>query len=227
MRKSPVRSKEHAGDFAWKGEGGMKLSELDVAKLYTLDDATKEKILFCDCPDDGGSGDVALLLGTRHTYVYPRVEAAAKLYLDGRVRYVMPSGGVEWEIGGEQMSEALYMRQLLLEMGVPDERILLENEARSTKENMICGTLQMYRRLKLEDVRKVYIVSSELHMRRALAFAKNLLPRSIEIAPFAAWSGVDCRANWKQSVVNRTYCERSLPLIKKEVDSGGIPDIEI
>jgi len=205
----------------------MKLSELDVAKLYTLDDATKEKILFCDCPDDGGRGDVALLLGSNLRYVMPRVEAAARLYLDGRVKYVMPSGGVEWELDGERISEALYMKRLLLEMGVPEDAILLENEARTTKENMIYGTLQMYRQLKLENVHKVYIVSSELHMRRALPFARNLLPRSIEVAPYAARNGVEARVNWNKSVANRARTERSLPLVKKEVDCGGIPDIEI
>ena len=205
----------------------MKLSQMDTVGLARLDDAAKEKILFCECPDDGGRADVALLLGTDPAYVYPRVEAAARLYLDGRVKYIMPTGGVEWEHEGERISEALYMRRILLQMGVPDEVILLENEARTTKENMIYGTLQMYRRLTLAAVKRVYIVTSQSHMRRALAFAKKLLPRPIAVAPFAAWNGEDARENWKKTPERRARVERSLALVKKEVDCGWLDDIEL
>ena len=45
--------------------------------------------------DDGQSGEVALLLGTWPEQTLGRAHAAAELYHAGRVKYIVPSGGVD------------------------------------------------------------------------------------------------------------------------------------
>jgi uncharacterized SAM-binding protein YcdF (DUF218 family) len=76
------------------------------------------------------------------------------------------------------------MARILKENGVPEEAILIENEAQTTKENMICGTLVINRLLRLQNVKRICIVTSANHMRRSLALARLLLPRSVEATPY-------------------------------------------
>ena len=100
----------------------MKISQIDKEQLLALPDEDKHRILYTGWADDGQPADAALLLGTR--LCEERAAAAAKLYHAGRVPYIMPSGGVEWELDGEMISEARYMAKLLEQAGVPEEAIL-------------------------------------------------------------------------------------------------------
>lgn len=205
----------------------MKLSELTVAEVAALDDAKKTRIIFGDLTDDGGKGEFVILLGGRFAFLAERCEAAARLYLAGRVSYIIPSGGVAWEYEGGKMTEAEYMRKLLLERGVPEEAIVLENEATTTKENMIYATLQMNRKLGLKALHKAYIATSQSHMRRGLRFARIFLPSTMEVAPCPAIGGVEARDCWNLTEVGRQRAERELFLIKDQVDLGILEDIEL
>ena len=122
----------------------MKLSQITTEQIKLLSDEQLNSIVFggegADNVTDGGCADVALLLGTRPDIAKERAEAAAELYLGGRVRHIIPTGGVEWETDGRTVSEARYMADILCSLGVPEDAITLEEEARTTKENMIFGT---------------------------------------------------------------------------------------
>ena len=168
----------------------MKLSQITTQQIKLLSDQQLNSIVFggegADNVTDSGCADVALLLGTRPDIAKERAEAAAELYLGGRVRHIIPTGGVEWETDGRTVSEARYMADILCSLGVPEDAITLEEEARTTKENMICSTLQINRRLRLQHTKTCMIVTSASHLRRSLALAKLLLPRSMTISGFAA-----------------------------------------
>ena len=169
----------------------MKLSQITIEQIKQLSDEQLHSIVFggeganseCTC---GGCADVALLLGTRPDIAKERAVAAAELYLGGRVRHIIPTGGVEWETDGRTVSEARYMADILRALGVPDDAVTLEEEARTTKENMICSTLQINRCLRLQHTKTCMIVTSASHLRRSLALAKLLLSRSMEIWGFSA-----------------------------------------
>jgi uncharacterized SAM-binding protein YcdF (DUF218 family) len=200
----------------------MKLSALSADKLNTLPDAEILSILYQDLRDAGASADAAILLGTAPQNADVRARAAAQAYLDGRIPYIVPSGGVKWEVGGAMVSECDYMSAILLGMGVPREAILEENEARTTKENMICSILQLNRALKLQNVRRVMIVSSAEHMRRSLALARLLLPRSVEATP--------CPATLPRKTIpdenTRALLLREVDLLRGLVQSRLIDEIE-
>ena len=196
----------------------MKISQIDKEQLLALPDEDKHRILYTGWADNGQPADAALLLGTR--LCEERAAAAAKLYHAGRVPYIMPSGGVEWELDGEMISEARYMARLLQQAGVPEEAILLENEARTTKENMICGTLQLSRALHLQNLHRVIIVTADYHMKRSLALARCLMPRFVEI------SGVASPPPAAEPERLPKAINSELSLLKGLVDAGIIPDIE-
>ena len=205
----------------------MKVSQLTKEQIALLPDDKKAKIIFGNLEDDGGKGEFVVLLGGRFAFLSERVEAAARLYHAGRVSYVVPSGGVAWEHEGIKMTEAEYMRSLLLARGVPEEAIVLENEATTTKENMIYATLQMNRKLGIANMHKAYVATSHSHMRRSLRFAEIFLPSTVKVAPCAAIGGLDSKESWNLTEVGRARAERELYLIKDQIDLGILSDIEL
>ena len=201
----------------------MKLSQ--VTKEYIASMPLEEKVDFIcgDIADDGMSAPVALLLGGNPNNAIPRAKAAAELYHTGRISYIVPSGGVKWDFFGEEVSEANYMKRVLIESGVPEEAIILEDEARTTKENMIYGTLQINRKLKFEKVDRVIIVTSRSHMKRSIALAKAFLPRKVNVSAYPA-NHEAIIAGMPES--EGKWIAKELDLIKGLVDSGVIEDFE-
>jgi uncharacterized SAM-binding protein YcdF (DUF218 family) len=80
--------------------------------------------------------DVALVFGTGlHWKAESRWRTAAAVFDRGLAPHLIVSGGVPMP-GMRAMSEAEWFRERLLEHGVPDERIHLENRATNTGENI-------------------------------------------------------------------------------------------
>lgn len=69
----------------------------------------------------------------------------------------------------EPMTEAQAMRAYLLAQGVPDADILLEDASFNTRQNLTNA-----RALLGEDVTKVLIVTSNYHLPRAMALARDI-----------------------------------------------------
>ncbi len=109
--------------------------------------------------------DVAVVLGAR---VYPdgtlslalsdRLDTAADLFRDGRVRFVLVSGAT----GVEGINEAGAMRSYLLDAGLPEDRILVDPEGVNT-----LATARNTRRLMNEQrLTSALIVSHYFHLAR-------------------------------------------------------------
>ena len=101
-----------------------------------------------------------------------RVLYAAQLYHAGKARLVIASGGAQ----REGPAEAYAMAALLTEWGVPQEAIMLETASRNTYENAVNSK----RLLGAHGLHQVLLVTSALHMPRALALFRAL---GIEAAP--------------------------------------------
>ena len=179
-----------------------------------------------DIKDDGAAGDAAILLGGNPHNAMERAEAAAALYRAGRVNYIVASGGVEWEYGGELLSEADLMKRVLLAGGVPEEAILLDQLARTTKENMLCSTIVLERTLKIARIDSVVIVTSQAHMKRSLALARALLPRKFQISGYPAYPK-QTREEWLSVEKNRSALDNGIRLIKGLVDGRVVEDMDI
>jgi uncharacterized SAM-binding protein YcdF (DUF218 family) len=172
------------------------------------------------------SAPVALLLGGNPNNARNRALAAAELYRAGRVPYIIPSGGVKWDIDGEMISESHFMKRILMENGVPEEAIILENQATTTVENMIFGTLQIYRKLKFKNAPHVIIVTSEAHMKRSMALAKAIMPRALTLSAYPAFHNAPTD-KWFESEANLKALDTEVRLLKDLADSGFIEDFEI
>ena len=105
-----------------------------------------------------------------------RVLHAAELYHAGRVARLLLSGGANPVISAR--SEAAVTRELLLALGVPAVAILVEEESRNTRQNAAFSA----RLLRERGIDRILLVTSALHMRRALARFRD---QGLEVIPAA------------------------------------------
>jgi uncharacterized SAM-binding protein YcdF (DUF218 family) len=106
-----------------------------------------------------------------------RVWHAARLYRAGKAPVVVASGGtVPWQ--DHAFREAPVMQRLLASWGVPADSVLLESASANTYENATnTATL-----LDERETRRVLLVTSALHMRRALATFRSAGVHAIPVA---------------------------------------------
>jgi uncharacterized SAM-binding protein YcdF (DUF218 family) len=94
------------------------------------------------------------------------------------------SGGNPW--GHDLKSEGELMREILLRLGVPEEKIVVEARARTTWENAQFLTPL----LKARHITTFYLVSSQVHLQRALFTFRRFYPESLAI-PISAHPAYD------------------------------------
>lgn len=93
-----------------------------------------------------------------------RAEKAAALYLDGTVGGIVATGAV----GRHPPSEARAIRDLVVERGVPDSAVILEERSTTTLENLVNA------RALLPEGAGALIVSDLWHLPRAKLAARRL-----------------------------------------------------
>lgn len=92
-----------------------------------------------------------------------RLTATLALYQTGKIRHILLSGGAGRIIGGVP-PEADAARDFLLQCGVPDSAIWLENRSRNTRENAL------FSKQLLDSIapgNRCLLITSAWHMRRA------------------------------------------------------------
>lgn len=93
-----------------------------------------------------------------------RLLRASRLYKSGKVERILVSGGnLPWL--DVPVPEAEVMKNLLIEWGVPEGAILVEDKSRNTRENAVNAR----RMLVAGKIEGALLVTSALHMPRAMA----------------------------------------------------------
>ena len=204
----------------------MKASEITKEIINSLSFDEKWKLDCGGVVDEGKSADIAILLGSSPQIAVERAKACATLYKEGRVKYIVPSGGVKWDYNGEKISEADLMKNVLVSEGVPCEVILCDNEARTTKENMICASLVIERKFEFDNIDSVIIVTSVWHMKRSIALAKAFLPRKVSISAYPSFP--DGSLEYVKTTPSaQGFLNDSLRLMALLVNKGVVEDFEL
>lgn len=102
------------------------------------------------------------------------------IYNENRATKLLLCGGSIHETDQGNLSEAELMRRKVLELGVSESDIIIEDMSLTTKENIICALLQLERAFTLSKIRKILLVTTSYHMRRCLLMAKTYMPDWIE-----------------------------------------------
>jgi uncharacterized SAM-binding protein YcdF (DUF218 family) len=117
--------------------------------------------------------DVAIVLGAAVWGERPspglreRLDQALYLYRQGYTPYLIVTGGLG---EGKTIDEATVMKRYLVEQGVPEERVLLENKARDTYENLLYSKALMVE----HSLHTALLVSHGYHLARAMEMAETL-----------------------------------------------------
>ncbi|MBW3001648.1 YdcF family protein [Candidatus Woesearchaeota archaeon] len=116
--------------------------------------------------------DCILVLGSHDTRI---AERGAQLFLEGWAPLLIYSGGVgRLTEGLWNKPEAEVFADIAIKMGVPKDKILIENKSTNTGENIIF-TMKLLKEKKL-DMRSFIVVQKPYMERRAYATFKKHLP---------------------------------------------------
>lgn len=98
-----------------------------------------------------------------------RVDKAIEIYRkDPTPPFMIPSGG---QGGDEKVSEAEAMKRYLLEKGIPEEHIILEDQSKTTYENLANSKAIIEAR---EGRKYTALVTSNYHVYRALRYCRKI-----------------------------------------------------
>ncbi|MDK2886399.1 MAG: hypothetical protein PWP54_957 [Thermosipho sp. (in: thermotogales)] len=82
---------------------------------------------------------------------------------------ILVTGGVI----SKGIPESNIMKEVLIQLGVPENKIVVENKARTTKENAL------FSKEILENYPVIYLVTSYLHMKRSLLIFNKIIDKDI------------------------------------------------
>ncbi len=167
----------------------MKISEL--LKECPCDEDI-QRLLYDGLDYDGSSADLIMVLGSRKACDY-RVPEAVRLYKEGKAPQMLLSGGQVQETSLGEMAEWESMKRVALSMGIPESDILAEKRSANTVENFrFSGELLTG---QLPKGKKIILVTTAYHMRRAMCMAKKLMPE-YDFIPCPVQKGSATKENW-------------------------------
>ncbi|MBQ7779365.1 MAG: YdcF family protein [Clostridia bacterium] len=207
----------------------MLLSQVKKEDLKKLTAEEKTRIVFDTVyDDDSEKAHVAIVLGCSHVpYMEERIDGAVDLYNSGRVEKLMPTGSVIADLLPEKrITEAEYMAEVMIKRGVKKEDIILENNARTTIENMICSQLEINRYYGNGMTCDVFIVSSPLHLRRSKMIADLYLPKNIKKYLYPCPTDRHGRDNWMNFPESVEQVNAEISMMWVMIATGQAEDIE-
>ena len=122
---------------------------------------------------DNSPSDAAIVLGAavldgRPSPVFEeRIKHAINLYKEGRVRFIIFTGGVG---KSDQQSESIIAADYAIENGVAANDTFCETSSKITFENLR-GAKEI---IEQQDLKRILVVSDPLHMRRSVMMAHDL-----------------------------------------------------
>jgi uncharacterized SAM-binding protein YcdF (DUF218 family) len=133
-----------------------------------------------------------------------RVLEAARVFRVLGDPWIISSGGAPG--GYDMIPESETMKRALVELGVPAERILLESTSRVTRDEAVLTA----RMLRDRGIRSCIVVTSDLHMRRALATFRRA---GLEATPAVARDPLDAQSKWLSWLPTRQGMEYSQEVV--------------
>lgn len=198
----------------------MRISEINP---YALTRPLVDKLLYDGLEYNGERADLIMVLGSSKASLY-RVPAAAKLYFDGKAEHLIFSGGKAQQTPHGFMPEYISMLRTAQELGIPQDKILCETEAFTTAENLDFSREII--RARLPECRKIILVTTAYHMRRALLLAQRRLDM-YEFIPCRADDILSRRENWFANAKGLEIVTNEIRRLKWYAENKLIEDINI
>ena len=195
------------------------IDEMPLDMLHKLIFPEEKNIVIPHC-------QATLVLGTGDPNAV-RTPKGVECYKNGMCDKLAFSGGVFWDTEYGHVTEAECMKRYAMDHGVPESDIILDNMARTTIENMICGIIALHRAFHyISEVKDLIIVTSEYHMRRSMLAAEATMPRFMNLYAVPA-KGSLCRERWTETENGIEAVRDEARYIKAMIVHGMVPDIEL
>lgn len=155
--------------FRWAFLGFLLLVVLVFGMNFLVQQSAKSKLYQGNQIEEIPENRVGLVLGTikvlpngrLNLYYQYRIQAAKELYEAGKVEYLLVSG----DNGTNYYDEATAMREDLIALGVPENRIYCDYAGFRTLDSVV-------RSKKVFGQSKITIISQQFHNERAIFLAK-------------------------------------------------------
>ena len=214
----------------------MKLSDLSIEKFKVgepvnsmYDDSLITSVVFSGINEDLKNNEWCIVFGNSFQ-VDERVKTVIEKYKEGRFKKIVLCGGTNGisNSNNNVESEAKRYRIKLLDAGISNDCIYLEEESQNTFEN-IDNAMKI---INSEDkyVSTLTIITSEYHLKRCyLTFAKKYPNISVTMIP--AYDGYSDKTNWFNSSnewnTGRCMVTWERNLLTKYAKEGKIVDCDI
>ena len=214
----------------------MKLSQLTVESFKVgeaantiYDDSLITDVVFSGVSDNLKNNKWCIAFGNS-VQVNERVKTVIQKYREGRFEKIIlcgGTGGISNSVNNSE-SEASRYKKKIVDAGIPESCIYLEEQSQNTFENIDNAVKIIIREDVLPD--SLSIITSEYHLKRCcLAFAK-MYPH-IDITMIPAYDGYSDKDNWFNSSnewdTGRCMVIWERNLLTKYAKEGKILDYEI
>ncbi len=119
-------------------------------------------------------------------YAADRLIQAVKLYKKKIVKKILISGGAA-SLFIDVKPEADFLKKYLIDIGIPEKDIIIENKSKNTYENAVF-TYQIFKKNNWLN-KKFLLITSAFHMRRAEACFKKAGFRNFDTFPVDQYGG--------------------------------------
>jgi uncharacterized SAM-binding protein YcdF (DUF218 family) len=117
-----------------------------------------------------------------------RLDTTFRVWQDGVAPWIVVTGG---KMPGDNFTEAESSRDYLMELGVPESAILMEDEGRNSADSL-AGVVRIAKR---HDIESVLIVSDGFHLFRSKMIADDLGLSAVGVpaddSPIEPWSSTE------------------------------------
>ncbi|GGH87225.1 vancomycin permeability regulator SanA [Pullulanibacillus pueri] len=199
----------------------MKISQLEPEHL-TQEQITQ--LIFNGLEDDQKNGDCIMVFGSSLAHKY-RLPKAIELYQHGRAGKLLFSGGVTWK--GNAHPEAICLKERALELGIPEKDILIETLSKHTKENVLASLLVLDRAFNLHHIKRLLVVTTRYHIKRAYLTLKTYMPDWIEFSLCPVDDQLTQEAHWFLTPKGYKRVETEAKKLIQYVQQGVIVDDEV
>lgn len=138
----------------------MRLTEINTQNI--TDDIIK-KVLFSTIKSEFLEADCLIIFGCHlKPLLDERLECAIKILKSKKIDTILLTGGIG--VNGN-FNESEYMKKALLNFGIAENKILVDDKSTTTEENIV-NSIQILRDNNLINNKKIVLVSNQAHLRR-------------------------------------------------------------
>lgn len=203
----------------------MTLSDIKYHNIIFGSDNDIEKIVFDkDNQKLQEKCDIGIVFGGV-SMIPHRIKQAISLYENGQINRILVTGGIGFFNKDRKIPEAIKLRNYLLDKGVFQSDILVEDKSRNTHENIRYFLEILKRQYDLRHT-KLALISSDFHLRRCIQLVAAYYDRE-NLFGSGVKDGITDFDNWSSTLYGRRVILTEALLLCYYAKQNIIADLEI